>query len=227
MLAGVDEAGRGPVLGPLVVAAVLIESESPLRKLGVKDSKLLSPKKREELEPRIREVCARVETRVVGAEELNARMPKENLNEIEVAAFAELLERVLHEPPPRKRALKPGAPAFTAVLDACDVNAERFGRNVGARVSHAVTIKSMHEADAKHAVVGAASVVAKVERDRLMAALREEHGACGSGYSHDVATQDWLKAYVAAHKRLPAFARREWETARRLVPRDHTLLEFT
>ena len=227
MLAGVDEAGRGPVLGPLVVAAVLVENDRSLRKLGVKDSKLLTPKKREELEPEIRRLALRVETRVLPAEELNARMPKQNLNEIEVDAFAELLERIFRDPPARSRPLKPGAPALTAVLDACDVNADRFGRNVGARVTHACVIKSLHEADARHPVVAAASIVAKVERDRLMHAICAEHGACGSGYSHDVVTQDWLKAYVAEHKRLPPFARAAWETARRLVPRDHTLLEFT
>ena len=212
MLAGVDEAGRGPVLGPLVVAAVLIESERPMRKLGVKDSKLLSPRKRNELEPQIRQLAARIETRIVPAEELNARMPGENLNVIEAHAFAELLERL--------------APT-TAILDACDVDAERFGRNVAARITHPTTIKAMHEADAKHAVVAAASIIAKVERDRLMAELRTQHGPCGSGYSHDTATQDWLKTYVATHKKLPPFARREWETARRLIPRDHTLLDYS
>ncbi|HET6404455.1 MAG TPA: ribonuclease HII [Candidatus Thermoplasmatota archaeon] len=207
MLAGVDEAGRGPVLGPLVVAAVLVESDRPLRKLGVKDSKLLTPAKREELAPRIRELAARVELRVVPAEELNARMPGQNLNEIEVDAFAELVERL--------------APK-TAVLDACDVNAERFGRNVGARVTHPVVIKAMHEADARHPVVAAASILAKVERDRLMAQISATHGACGSGYSHDVNTQQWLAAYVRQHNKLPSFARREWETARRLMQRDLT-----
>lgn len=227
MLAGVDEAGRGPVLGPLVVAAVLVESDRSLRKLGVKDSKLLTPKKREELEPAIRKLALRVETRIVPAEELNVRMPKQNLNEIEVDAFAELLQRIFHAPPPRKRPLKEGAPALTAVLDACDVNAERFGHNVAKRVTHTCAIHAMHEADARHPIVAAASIVAKVERDRLMRLLHAEHGPCGSGYSHDVITQEWLKGYVATNKRLPPFARREWETARRLIPRDHTLHEFS
>lgn len=209
MLAGVDEAGRGPVLGPLVVAGVLVESERPLRKLGVKDSKLLTPAKREELAPQIRALALRVETRVIPAEELNARMPGQNLNEIEVDAFAELLERL--------------APS-SAILDACDVNAERFGRNVAARVTHTCAILAKHEADLHHPVVAAASILAKVERDRLMAEISAQHGACGSGYSHDVHTQQWLAAYVRDHNKLPTFARREWETSRRLMQRD--LLAF-
>jgi ribonuclease HII len=206
-LAGVDEAGRGPVLGPLVVAAVLVESERQLKKLGVKDSKLLSPKKREELEPQIRKLARAVEVRVIPAEELNARMPGQNLNEIEVEAFAELLEKLAPQ---------------SAFLDACDVNAERFGTNVGKRVTHPVVIKAEHEADARHPVVAAASIVAKVERDRLMAQISAQHGPCGSGYSHDVITQEWLAAYVKANNKLPTFARREWETARRLLQRDLT-----
>ncbi|HUR68934.1 MAG TPA: ribonuclease HII [Candidatus Thermoplasmatota archaeon] len=206
-LAGVDEAGRGPVLGPLVVAAVLVENERKLKRLGVKDSKLLSAKRREELEPEIRKLATQVEVRVIPPEELNARMPGQNLNEIEVEAFAELLERL--------------APTV-AYVDACDVVAERFGRNVAARVTHVCAIHAEHEADARHPIVAAASIVAKVERDRRIAELQNAHGELGSGYSHDVVTQRWLADYVKANRRLPPFARREWETSRRLMQRDLT-----
>lgn len=209
MLAGVDEAGRGPVLGPLVVASVLVENERQLRKLGVKDSKLLTPRKREELAPEVLKLAQRTEIRVIAAEELNVRMPRQNLNAIEVDAFAELLERL--------------APTH-AKLDACDVDAARFGRNVAARVTHACAIVAEHEADARYPCVAAASILAKVERDRLMAAISAEHGACGSGYSHDVITQTWLKEYVHENAKLPTFARREWETSKRLLQRD--LAEF-
>jgi ribonuclease HII len=216
MLAGVDEAGRGPVLGPLVVAAVLVESDSLLRELGVKDSKQLSPAKREAMAPRIREVARRVEVRVIEPAELNRRMPKENLNEIEVAAFAELLTR-----------LEPAE----AVVDACDVDAGRFGRNVASRMKTPApcVVRAEHGADANHPVVAAASVVAKVERDRLMALLSEEHakhGGCGSGYASDPATRAFLEKWMAGHKRLPPCARKHWETARRYVQANRTLLEF-
>lgn len=211
MLAGVDEAGRGPVLGPLVVAAVMMESDKPLKKLGVKDSKLLSPAKRAAMLPEIVKLAHRVEVRVIPAEELNARMPKQNLNEIEVDAFAELVERLA----PTK-----------AFLDACDVNAERFGQNVAKRITHACAIRAEHEADARHPIVAAASIVAKTERDRLMHAIANEHGACGSGYSHDAVTRAWLEGYVASHGKLPTFARREWETSRRLIKKDRSLMEF-
>lgn len=213
MLAGVDEAGRGPVLGPLVVAAVLVESQEPLRELGVRDSKLLAPRRREELEPRIRALARRVETAVIPAEELNRRMPRTNLNKIEAWAFAGLLRR-----------LQPAE----AVLDACDVDAARFGRSVAAKARlPACVIRAEHEADANHPVVAAASIVAKVLRDRLMAELAARHGACGSGYSHDPATRAFLQDWVARHGALPPFARHEWETSKRLVPpRSASLADF-
>ena len=214
MLAGVDEAGRGPVLGPLVVAAVLVESDALLRDLGVKDSKQLSPAKREAMAPRIREVARRVEVRVIEPAELNRRMPRRNLNEIEVEAFAELLQR-----------LEPAE----AVVDACDVDAERFGRNVASHLRTPCAIRAEHEADARHPVVAAASVVAKVERDRLMRLLSEEHekyGGCGSGYASDPATKAFLDRWMQSHKRLPPCARKHWETAKRYVQANRTLLEF-
>lgn len=214
VLAGIDEAGRGPVLGPLVVAAVLIESDAPLRALGVKDSKQLSAAKREDLAPRIREACLRTETLVIPAEELNRRMPRENLNKIEVKAFGELLRRLA----PRE-----------AVLDACDVKADRFGHDVlaAARLGAPCIVRSEHEADARHPVVAAASILAKVERDRLVADIAARYGDCGSGYSHDERTQRFLKEWVERWGKLPSFARHEWETAKRLDKRDRSLLEFS
>lgn len=210
MKAGVDEAGRGPVLGPLVVAAVLIESEAPLRTLGVKDSKLLSPKKREALEPQIRAVANRVETLVITPVELNKRMPQTNLNKIEAAAFATLLKRL--------------GPT-EAVIDACDVDAARFGRNVASRMRlPTCVLRSEHQADVNHPVVAAASIIAKVLRDEHIAALAAEHGEIGSGYSHDEKTQAFLKRWVEEHGTLPPFARHEWETSKRLVRRPEAAL---
>jgi ribonuclease HII len=209
-VAGADEAGRGPVLGPLVVAAVLVDSQEPLRGLGVKDSKLLTPRKREELEPKIRALARGVETIVITPEELNRRMPRTNLNKIEAAAFATALRR-----------LKPDE----AVVDACDVDAARFGRQVASRLRlPTCVLRAEHEADVNHPVVGAASIVAKVLRDSLIAQLAKEHGDIGSGYSHDVVTQRWLKEYVKDHGVLPPFARHEWETSKRLVPRPEAML---
>lgn len=237
MIAGVDEAGRGPVLGPLVVATVVAKSQRAMRDLGVDDSKKLSPAKREALLPLVREKALAVEVRVVGVEELNARMDHATLNDIEVDAFGELLARVR----PKE-----------AYLDACDVDAARFGRQVAARLGppppaelaaaqakargppkayaqHAdglCKVVSEHGADAKHAVVAAASIVAKVERDRLVAALEAEFGPVGSGYASDPVTKAFLARWHEQHGTLPHCARKHWQTSRRLVPTNRPLTDF-
>ncbi len=235
MIAGVDEAGRGPVIGPLVVATVLAKSQHGMARLGVKDSKQLSPAKREELAPRIHEKAHAVEIRVISSQELDRRMPHQTLNDIEVEAFGELLGRVK----PRE-----------AIIDACDVDAARFGRLVAARIGpapevalvantakraiHALaqhdegpcTVRSEHGADARHAIVAAASIIAKVERDRLVSELEAEYGVIGSGYASDPKTKAFMASYFEAHGVIPPCARKFWETSRRLVPVNRTLGDF-
>ena len=114
MICGVDEAGRGPVIGPLVVAAVSVEDDSSLRRLKVRDSKQLTPVRREELAIDIRRL-ARVEVEVIEASDLDDMMTRDNLNEIEVKAFAALISRTR---------------ADIVYADACDVDPGRFSRNI-------------------------------------------------------------------------------------------------
>lgn len=237
MIAGVDEAGRGPVLGPLVVAAVLAKSQRSMRDLGVDDSKKLSPTKREALVPLIREKALAVEVRIVTVQELDERMAHATLNEIEIDAFGELLRKLAPE---------------EAYVDACDVDEARFGRQVASRLGPPppaelalkttrnraplayaqradgtlCCVRAEHGADAKHAVVAAASIVAKVERDRLVAELEKEYGPLGSGYASDPATQAFLKRWHETKGGIPPCARKYWETSRRLVPVNRALTEF-
>lgn len=210
--AGVDEAGRGPVLGPLVVAGVRVGRYKKLSPLGIKDSKLLTPQKRETLFPKIHDVAEQIEIRVVPADELDRRMGRHNLNRIEVELFAEILD-----------ALAPDR----AYVDACDVNEERFGLSVHALLAKPCAVVSEHQADARRPVVGAASIVAKVVRDRALAEIARELGEdVGSGYSHDPITQAFLRGYVKENGKLPPCARRRWETSERLVRSDRSLLDF-
>ncbi|NLK25201.1 MAG: ribonuclease HII [Euryarchaeota archaeon] len=199
MICGADEAGRGPVLGPLVLAAVMVENDRPLRRLNVKDSKALDPKKREELYPQIME-CARVEVAVVSPEEIDAR-GKDSLNDLEVQHFATLIDR-----------LSP----HTVYVDAVDVNAERFGRNICDRLDCQATVVSCHRADAKYPVVSAASIIAKVTRDRLVWRLGRDLGEeVGSGYPNDSVTMDFLERWIRKNGTFPPQTRRSWATARK------------
>jgi ribonuclease HII len=212
MLAGVDEAGRGPVLGPLVVAGVAARSPAHLRKLGARDSKLLTPEKRTEACARIK-AYAQWEVRVVPAEDLNKRMRTRTLNDIEVEEFADIL-----------RALAPSR----AVVDACDVDEARFGHNIARLVGQGCCpILSKHGADASHAIVGAASILAKVERDARIAALQEELGMpIGSGYPHDPITRGFLETWRAERGGLPPQTRIYWATVAGDRPLDRRLGEY-
>lgn len=213
MLVGIDEAGRGPVFGPLVVAGVLGADQEAFRALGVKDSKLLSPQRRMELEPEIRKLATRVVTVVVSADDIDGRRhEEENLNAIEVATFGAIAKRLA---------------GTSLYLDAADVNAERFGRRVVeqvGRLSPYTKIVSEHRGDKTYPIVSAASVVAKVRRDRevrkLARPLEKQLGLpFGSGYSHDETTRRFLETYRLTFGRFPAGTRRSWDTVRAMESR--------
>jgi len=199
VICGADEAGRGPVLGPLVVAAVAVESDRALRRLKVKDSKLLTPLKREELYPKIMD-CATVEVSVVSEEEIDAR-GEGALNELEALHFAALIDKL--------------APSV-AYVDAADVVAERFGQCIRARLTCQLEVVSCHRADSKYAVVSAASIVAKVTRDRLVRRIGEELGEpIGSGYPNDPVTMAFLERWIREKGDFPPHTRRSWATAKK------------
>ena len=200
MICGVDEAGKGAVLGPLVVAAVACGSEEEARAVGAKDSKALSPSRREEIYP---EILARfrVATRVIPPEAIDAR-PRLSLNTCIARAHAAVVSE-----------LRPGL----AILDACDVDEKRYRRVVAGVLTEKVKLVSEHAADRNHPVVGAASIVAKVIRDRAIAELAAEHGEIGSGYPSDPVTVAYLREYLRNRRVPPPFARSSWATTRSLV----------
>jgi ribonuclease HII len=201
VICGVDEAGRGPVMGPLVIAAVMVESDRPLRKLKVKDSKMLTRKKREELAPKIMEV-SQVDMVVISAEEIDHYRGEENLNALEAKHFAALIEKL--------------SPA-KAYVDAVDVIEERFGRTVAGCLTCRAEIISEHKADVKYPVVSAASIVAKVTRDRIMDEIAQAIGQpVGTGYSTDPETIEFLERWLRENGDFPPHTRRSWKTAKDL-----------
>ncbi|MGA2934251.1 MAG: ribonuclease HII [Methanomicrobiales archaeon] len=204
MICGVDEAGKGAVLGPLVVAAVACGSDEEARAIGARDSKTLSPKRREEV---YTEIIARfsVATRILTPGEIDAR-PRASLNTCIARAHAAVVSD-----------LNPDM----AILDACDVDARRYGRTVSGFLAKKCRLLSVHEADGKYPVVGAASIVAKVLRDRAIADLAQQYGEIGSGYPSDPVTIVYLKEYLRARKTPPPFARMSWATTRSLVNELH------
>jgi ribonuclease HII len=201
VICGVDEAGRGPVMGPMVVAAVMVDNDRALKGLKVKDSKLLTRQRREELDLKIREI-ATVEVSIVSAAEIDAFMSNDTLNALEVERFAYLIDR-----------LRPDR----AFVDAADVVEERFGRNILERMTCRPEMVCSHRADVKYPVVSAASIVAKVMRDRTMDQIQVTLGRpIGSGYSHDEVTIGFIREWLGEHGTLPPHVRSSWKTAKDL-----------
>lgn len=204
---GVDEAGRGPVLGPLVVAGVVTQDQESLQELGVRDSKDLTPHRRESLSKEIRRMCD-AEVYIISASEIDFLRGQYTLNQIEVDAFSRVIRKLL-----APRVLND---EVTLILDSADVDEERFGRGVEEKllltVGSVSNIISKHKADTIYPAVSAASIIAKVTRDGEMERLRQQHGKLGSGYPSDPVTRDYLMKLYKSGNPIPDFVRKSWET---------------
>jgi ribonuclease HII len=201
-IAGIDEAGRGPVIGPLVIAGVVIEpaQEDTLIEWGVRDSKKLTPGRREKLEQRIRQLATRVEVLEISATEIDTeRQKKRSLNVLEAEWMAQVLSRLKWD---------------IAYVDASDVNAERYGRMIATQLKTPSKIISEHKADSAYPVVAAASIVAKVRRDHRIREFHQRYGDFGSGYPNDPKTRRFLAGWIRTHNTYPDIVRQTWETAR-------------
>lgn len=203
MFCGVDEAGKGAVLGPLVVAAVACRKLKDLDPVPVRDSKTLSPDEREELYAIITERFPYT-TLVIESRDIDILRRCGTMNLVMARAHAAVIS-----------ALRPKK----AFVDACDVIALRYGKTVSACLDFPCRVVAEHHADENHPVVSAASIVAKVTRDRLVRELFSEFGEIGSGYPSDHLTIRFLSSYILAHKRPPSCARASWQTTRDLIYR--------
>ena len=202
-LAGIDEAGRGPVIGPMVIAAVVVdEDEVPeLERLGVRDSKRLTPKRRERL---FDEIIALLDDYVIlelWPDEIDSR--EGTLNEFEVENFVKALNLLKVRPD-------------VIYIDAADVKEARFGEDIRKGLNFEAEIIAEHKADDKFLPVSAASIIAKVTRDRAIERLKEEYGEIGSGYPSDPRTRAFLEEYYKQHGEFPPIVRRGWKTLKKI-----------
>lgn len=202
MILGIDEAGRGPVLGPLVLSGVWLKqaAEDALVQLGIRDSKTFGSDedaraRRQELAAAIRRQCQHVTLLVVEAEEVDRWVSRGALNQLE----RELARVIIDSGPPARTIIADGKTLFGPLV-------ARYGR-----------LEAVNSADATYPVVAAASIVAKDERDTRFAALVAPHEAAlgpirGGGYANK-GTEAFLQRYVARHGVLPAGVRRSWSWA--------------
>jgi ribonuclease HII len=204
MICGVDEAGKGPVVGPLVVAAVAVNNAKDIANLGMKDSKQLTQRKRKELYNRIKaEFNFAVE--IIKPEIVDEYRKKNKLNELNREAFERLISK-----------LDPNI----AYVDAADVNEQRFGSQIKANLTNKndTDVISMHKADAKIEVVAAASIIAKETREKEIEKLKDKIGDFGSGYPSDERTIKFLKSFYADNGKWPTGTRESWKTLERIRP---------
>lgn len=209
LVGGVDEAGRGPVIGPLVICGALFPSDAidKLHAAGVHDSKQLTPAAREALVPVIKGLAIDHELVILAPRDINKAMAKKtSLNEIEVQGFARAVNTLIAR----------NGTGMKVWMDAADVNPDRFKDRIARLLDEKVPLKAMHKADETVVAVGAASILAKTTRDAAIAELHEKHGDLGSGYPADPKTRDFLKSYHRQTGKFPSFARTRWETLRDL-----------
>ena len=202
LVAGLDEAGRGPVLGPMAVAIVATDDEEALRKLGVRDSKQLSPRRRAELAAAIRQSCE-CAVELIEPETIDRFVAEGGLNRLEERAFARLITQL--------------APTV-AFVDSPELDGEKVGARISGRLPPGLECQviAITKADQKIPAASAASILAKEAREEAMARLREKLGECGSGYPSDERTITFLKVYRREHNEWPPGTRKSWKTLERL-----------
>jgi len=207
VLLGIDEAGRGPLIGPMVVAAVALEEGAieELVKAGVRDSKKLRRSARERLAPLIVERSLLTLAITLSPRDLD----RSNINTLEISAVKKILGSVV------------------SILGSCprtyvDLFAPR--NRISELYAICPDIVAEHGADARYPVVGAASIVAKVLRDWYVEKLRELIGDFGSGYPSDPKTREWFsRAGGEAMELIAPFIRYKWATLARLGVAVNTL----
>jgi len=192
---GIDEAGRGPVLGPMVVAGVVLDEQNAQRlvALGLKDSKKLSPKKRQYMFELIQDEALWVKAVVVWPKEIDVSVKSHGLNQLERDVFAEIINS--YEGTAKIIIDSPQTPAvFTSMINQ--------------KLTSARDILCSFKADTLYPEVSAASVVAKFTRDSIIEELKTEFGDFGSGYPSDPKT----RAFLSNIKETPYFVRTSWKT---------------
>jgi ribonuclease HII len=202
LVCGVDDAGRGSVLGPLVIAGISIEKSKikQLVKIGVKDSKQLSPQSREKLYKQILSIVDGYHVAKISPKIIDKSVSKNLLNQLEANYMAKVIKKL---------------EAGSSYVDSCDVNPKRFGLYIS-NIAKTGKIISSHHADRKYPVVSAASIIAKVSRDREIEKLRKHHDL-GSGYPSDSKTMGFIKGWISQNGGVPVFVRKSWKPVKILL----------
>jgi len=199
LVCGIDEAGRGPVIGPLVMCGISIDEKKikKLEEIGVKDSKLLMLKQREDLFTKIKKIVKDFKIVIIEPKKIDQVLESKdmNLNWLEAKTSSEIINL-----------LKPNK----AILDCPSVNIKAYSEYVKKLLKIDVKLIVEHKADLNYVVVGAASILAKVTRDREIEKIKKEIGInIGSGYPSDPTTQKFLSENWNKHSKI---FRKSWSS---------------
>ncbi|MEM3362542.1 MAG: ribonuclease HII [Candidatus Anstonellaceae archaeon] len=202
MIGGIDEAGRGCIIGPMVIALCMINpmEEYKLKELGVKDSKLLSKNKRKRLFYKLQKIC-KIKKFVISAEQINKLMEEKNLNEIEAFYCAKLIESF---------------PYKKVYIDSPDPQPKNFEKRIRKYLKNKeIEIIAQNKADDTYLIVGAASIIAKVTRDREIEKIKKKIGDFNSGYTSDPLTIKFLTENLSRQE-VKKYVRKKWITLKKL-----------
>lgn len=211
LLIGIDDAGRGPLIGPMILAGVLIESdaEKELKQLGAKDSKLLTHPERVRLADLITEKVKALHIVSATPAEIDEYVfSGTNLNTLEAQKMAEVINQ-----------LNTGKEPIKVIVDCPSINAVAWREKLLSFIKNGDNLDVLceHKADFNHPVVSAASILAKVKREEEVALLKKKYGDMGSGYPADPYTQAFLKEHGARLQDSGIF-RKSWSTWKELFP---------
>ncbi|MFB6246377.1 MAG: ribonuclease HII [Candidatus Pacearchaeota archaeon] len=206
---GIDEAGKGPVIGPLVVSGCMVDDQKyvGLENIRVRDSKDLTLRRREFMSNKIKEVTDDYEVKVVSAEEIDQNMSSGvNMNQLEANKIAEIINK-----------FNDGSDNIKVMVDCPSIGIRKWKELLMSKIDNLSNLEIVceHKADRNHVPVSAASILAKSVREKEMQSLKEKFGhEIGSGYASDTSTSDFVKRNADRLKDQGLF-RQSWKTWKR------------
>jgi ribonuclease HII len=215
---GIDDAGRGPVIGPMIMAGVLLDENgmTALDGQGIKDSKLLSHSQRVALEDKIKSLSSGWKVVRAMPEDIDNALsdPGMNLNRLEAIKMATVINE-----------LNTGDEEITVIVDCPSINTESWGLMLMEYIEKPenLDVKCEHKADYNHMIVGAASILAKVVREEEVSKIKSEFGAIGSGYPADPNTKKFLAERGLELKDSGIF-RKSWATWRNMFGEEESVV---